>query len=121
MSGLYLRGGKGLSWEQAHLVSQSIWGWEVPGELLGSSAEDDGREGGSSRLFWARNKENPSNLQALPQIQALARGTAPAEEAQQGGAAGQRYVLLVGFGGFFLAEFAGFLLLFGVQGLPWHC
>lgn len=59
MSGLYLRGGKGLWWEQAQLESQSVWGWEVPGELLGSSAEDDGGEGGSSRLFWACNKENP--------------------------------------------------------------
>lgn len=64
MSGLYLRGGKGLSWEQTQLapvsaVSQSIWGWNVPGELLASSPEDDGREGGSSHLLRACNKENP--------------------------------------------------------------
>lgn len=78
----YLRGRKGPSVEAdvTRTDARCVWAafgveglscLRVPGKLPTSSAEDDGRESGGSRLLWACYKENSQNIQAFSQVKVL--------------------------------------------------
>lgn len=105
-------GGKGLSWEQTQLLCQSIWGWAVPGELLIPRMTEG--KAGAAACFGLVTKRIRKIFRHFPKSKPWPVGLRLPRRPS-------REVLLVTgrlfWGGSFWVGFAGFLLLFGMQGL----